>query len=281
MLASLAAASLPTGSAHAGTGELAPYRGLGTWVDLYNWGPWLRPRASVRSMAKHGVQTILIETSSFRFKKAFVRKGALSTILDAAHKRGINVVAWYLAGLEDLPKDLDRIKQTIRFESRGGEKFDAFALNIESRRVKDIAERNRRAVLLSERIKRFAPRSYALGAIVPDPVHQLYWPSFPYREIIRIYDVIVPMSYWSYRGVEAPGDVREYVAANIKSLRRMSGDRRVVMHVPGGIARQTSAVEVRAFARTLKDMNVWGGSLYDFSITTNPQWRELARLRGS
>lgn len=259
--------------------KLRAYRGLGTWADIFNWEPWRHPVISMKGMKKHGVQTLFLETSRYTRHASFAFPQELGRVLEAAHAEGIRVVAWYLPGLVDLREDFVRSRDAILYRSPNGHRFDGFALNLESPEVADIDARSRRAVRLSRKLRKSIPRSYPLGAIVVDPVHAGWWPRYPYRKLGRIYDVLLPMSYWTYRGVSEPWKVKQYVNENIRALRRKTRGSKTAIHVPGGIAKKTSNKATRAFVRTIKRRKVFGGSLYDYPLTRREQWPILRRLR--
>jgi len=42
------------------------YRGLGSWVDIYDSKAWKDPSAAIADMASHGVRTLYLETSNSR-----------------------------------------------------------------------------------------------------------------------------------------------------------------------------------------------------------------------
>ena len=45
------------------------YRGLGTWVDLYDAKAWDHPASAVSDMRAHGVRTLYLETSNYRWSR--------------------------------------------------------------------------------------------------------------------------------------------------------------------------------------------------------------------
>jgi len=229
-------------------------------------------------MDRYRVDTLFIETSKYNFDKDIVYPEAVGEMLDVAHKRGINVVAWYLPSFVDMDKDFRRARAAITFRSPDGRRFDGFALDMEEVVTHDTDLRNARALRLSRRIKRSVPRRYALGGIVPDPVNQLYWPQFPYKRMGEIYDVLMPMTYWSYREVDGADRVRRLVSRNIRALRRKARNPTLRVHVPGGLALRAYGREVSAFARAVKKRNALGGGLYDFPLTRRTQWERLGRL---
>src|SRR2546423_5767875 len=85
-----------------------------------------------------------------------------------------------------------------------GQGFDGIGLDIEwTKDAPDPALRSARLIELSHRL-RAAVGSAALSAIPLPPVlietiNPKYWPGFPWRELAPLYDVWMPMSYWTVR----------------------------------------------------------------------------------
>jgi hypothetical protein len=257
---------------------LRPFRGFGTWVDIYDTEEWRDPGAAVRKMAEEGVQTLFLETANYRIGRAMFRPGRVSRFIEEAHARRIKVVAWYLPDFKHLNRDFKRSEAAIRFRSENKHRFDAFALDIESTVVKDIDQRNRRMFRLTHRIKNMKGRGgMKLGAITPDPIGSRYWPDFPYTRVARRYDVIMPMGYFTYRTSGRKG-VRRHVAAGINELReRVRRDGRI--HYIGGLAGDATIREARAYRRVALAKQIMGGGLYDFSTTKPSQWKVIRPLR--
>ena len=175
-----------------------PYEGLGTWIDIYDTNVWERPVHAVRSMAAHGVRTIYLQSSNYHRNRPFVHVEGVEAIVDAAHRRGLEVVAWYLPGFRDPSLDLHRAVRTIRFETPSGNRFDSFALDIESSEVRRPDLRTARLLRMSAAIRRAAGDEYPLGAIVTSPDRLVrtdphFWPGFPWRRLAGTYDVFLPM----------------------------------------------------------------------------------------
>ena len=257
--------------------EVDSYWGLASWVDMYDKAPWDNPERAVRRLAERGVQTLFLETSNYRIKQAIYRKQSASRMLDAAHSRGLKVVAWYVPGFGNLKRDWLRTKKAVNFTSAAGQRFDGFAMDIEATVVRNIATRNRRMLRLSKRLRRFVGKEYALGAIIPDPVTQRYWPNFPYQEIHARYDVFLPMAYWTYR-TGGEKCVRRYTRDALRIIRAQTGDSDVPIHVIGGIANRAPVPEVRAFRRAAITHRAVGASLYDYPITSARQWKVMLPL---
>ncbi|MEO8322581.1 MAG: hypothetical protein ABI571_00395, partial [Actinomycetota bacterium] len=41
--------------------DISAYRGLGTWLDMFNGRPWRYPETAVGRMAENGARTIYVE----------------------------------------------------------------------------------------------------------------------------------------------------------------------------------------------------------------------------
>ena len=284
LLVAVAAGLLvPAAPARPGPGSpsLEAYRGLASWVDLFEERAWRRPGRAVADMAAHGVRTLFLETSNYSQRRAVVNRPAVGRFIEAAHDRGMAVVAWYLPGFADLRRDLRRSMAAIRLRTPRGERFDSFALDIEASIVDPPSRRTKRLLTLSRRIRGRAGDGYTLGAIIPSPVGiELagdYWPRFPYRKLDAIYDVFVPMGYFTYH-VNGAAKVHDETAENIRMLRAATGDATVPVHLIGGIADRTSAGEAREFVRAVREHGILGAGLYNWSLTRERHWTELRNI---
>ena len=270
-----------TPSARAARARLGAYRGLGSWVDIYDEAQLHRPAFTVRRMHDRGVRTLFLETSNYSRDRAIMFPAAMERFIHAAHARGMKVVAWYLPGFKNMKRDRRRSMAAIRFRTSQGQSFDSFGLDIEASIVDPPAKRTRRLLALSRFLRRRVGPTYPLGAIIPSPrgiqlVHG-YWPKFPYEKLARIYDVFVPMGYYTYR-TNSREEARDYTRRNIQIIRRKTGIPGVPIHVIGGIAGDSSRGEVRGFVRAAREHGVLGASLYGFDQTTSGHWAELAAV---
>jgi hypothetical protein len=260
-----------------------PYEGLGTWIDIYDTDVWEHPVHAVGSMAAHGIRTIYLQSSNYHRNRPFVHSEGVGAIVDAAHLRGLQVVAWYLPGFSDLPLDLHRAVRTIRFETGSGNGFDSFALDIESAEVRRPSLRTARLLRMSAAIRRAAGAEYPLGAIVASPDRLVrtdphFWPGFPWRELAEAYDVFLPMTYYTYR-VKGPRAAAWYTAQSVRIIRQQTSGQRVPIHVVGGISFDASGPETQGFVDTVLDRDVIGASYYTFPGITVDQWKALSALR--
>jgi hypothetical protein len=257
--------------------DLSAYTGLATWVDLYDPRVLARPETAVAAMTRHGVRTLFLETSNYQMRQDIVRPDRIGRFLEAAHAHGLQVVAWYVPSFANLARDKRRSLAAIDFESRGGEQFDSFALDIEARVVRSAPVRSARLVLLANRLRAAAPE-LTLGAIVPSPrgmqLLPWFWPLFPYEQLAQTFDVFLPMGYFTYRTKE-PARSGSYTSRNLALLRQATGNPALPVHAIGGLARDASPAQVREFVKAAHAGQAVGSSLYDFADTTARQWLVL------
>ena len=226
------------GSARVAAPNLAAYRGLGTWVDIYDATAWAHPETLVAKMKARG-------SARSSSKRATIAKRWTSCDLPARpasstpRTRGMKVVAWYLPSFAAPKKDLRRSLAAINFRTPSGGQFDSFALDIEASVVKNVSLRNRRLLTLSSLIRDNVGPAYALGAIIPSPrgmqLVKGYWEKFPYADLGLTYDVFLPMGYFSYRPTDL-GGAYGYTVRNVALIRRGTGNPQVAIHAIGGVA---------------------------------------------
>ena len=232
-------------------------------------------------MKRHGVRTLYLETSNYSQRRAIAFPKGVGRFIEAAHGRNIDVVAWYLPGLKDLKRDRRRSMKAIRFRTSSGQRFDSFGLDIEASIVDPPSKRSRRLLTLSRQIRSRAGASYPLGAIIPSPrgieLDGHYWPGFPYAQLAQIFDVFVPMGYFTYH-VNGPEKSHFDTVRNIEILREEVGDPTVPVHLIGGIADDASGDEVGAFVRAVREHGLLGASLYNWSLTRDHDWAELEQV---
>jgi hypothetical protein len=268
----------PSAGAHARESDAVAYSGVGSWVDIFATAARREPAAVVRSLTAHGVHTLYLETSNATQRQPIVHPAVVGSFLDAAHAAGIDVVAWYLPALTTPARDLARAMAAIRYRSPGGQRFDSFALDIESSAVRSVPLRNERLVSLSRALRSAVGGSYPLGAIIPSPVgmwlHPKYWPDFPYAQLGALYDAFVPMAYFSYHTTTERG-AYAYTREVIAAIRVESGRRNVPIQLIGGIADAIGSAGLDGFARAAADCGVDGISLYAYLQTSADEWQRL------
>jgi hypothetical protein len=261
------------------------YSGLGTWIDIFDDKAWEDPEAAVRRAYRKDVRIVFLQSASSRRGPAVFRPNRTARFLRAAHARGMTVVAWYRAPYIDRAYETRRAIGAIEFESRDGERFDGFALDIETAKGSPAAPvLNRRLLRMSRRLREVAGPLYPLGAIIPSPAGlamphgQIAWPDFPYRALHRIYDAFLPMGYYTYHATTASGAYRD-TRRNIQLLREETGDPDVPIHLIGGAASDSNRAEGNAFARAANRKGVIGASMYDQATMRAEDWDAVRAIR--
>lgn len=276
----LAAALLALGASSgqaASTHRHSPFRGLGTWVDIYAT-EWAAPEAAVAAMAQDGVRTLYLETGNYSHAAGVFRPDDAGRFIDAAHAAGIKVIAWYLPSFLSVKRDARKALAAIRFRSANGERFNGFALDVEATSVKSLPLRNRRLLTLSARIRHAVPHRYWLGAITPSPVGMspFFWPEMPYRALTHYYKAFLPMAYFTLRGIHSRTATRAFISKTVTDIRTASSDPTFPIHVIGGLSGAMRAANTAGFMQAVKNTKPFGYSLYAFGQTTPAMWRALA-----
>jgi len=262
--------------------ERSPYAGVGTWLSRYRFTrefagaePLVTP-AAVDPMADAGVRTIYLQPAADdpRFP-GLLSTDVLGEFLVRAHARGMQVVAWYLPRFGDIAGDLRRLQEIAAFRV-DGDGFDAIAVDIEFTDGVELAPRNAALIDLSRQLRALLP-DVELGAIVLPPVvtdvlNTAYWPDFPWQELRDLYDVWLPMAYWSNRSEEGFTEPHWYVSQNIERVRRHLGDPCAVVSVVGGYDAEETADDYAAMVRAATEQQVIGVSIWDWPTTPPSAW---------
>lgn len=257
--------------------KLAPFRGLSTWVDLYDVD--LTPTQQVEVAAAGGVDTVFVQTARFNSDHDIHDHLRLSELIEAAHDRGMRVMVWYIPDFVDLQRDLRRAQAAMAMVTPRGDRPDAFGLDIEVDDHVDVPDRTARLLQLSAALREWVGPEYPMAAIVLPPLqlelNTTWWPDFPYAELAAHYDVFVPMSYSSFRGTDAD-TTYGWNLTNVLRLRELTGVPDLPVHLAGGIA--DNLPEVDAFVAAARDAGAIGAGLYDLHTTAPSAWEALAPL---
>jgi len=260
--------------------DTAAYAGQAAWVDAFDYGPSYQKAgvappitpAAVDDMAAHGVKTLFLQATRVDSDEpgGFVDRALVAEFLVRAHRDGMRVVGWYLPTFADIDNDLDRMTSVARFDVLG-HRFDGLAVDIEDvDTVSDVDTRNQRLVELSRRVRDEAGTG-TLGAIVLPPVltevvNPQRWPDFPWSQLAPLFNVWLPMSYWTFRSSSSGyHDGYTYNDESIRRLRDDLGDPNALVHGIGGIGDTSTADELTRFVQSLFDNHAIGGSIYDWN----------------
>ena len=268
--------------------RLSTYRGLGCWIDVFDWSvayagptPPIGPQ-HMGFLAQQGVHTVYLQTARYDRPSPsddLLERSRLLAIVDAAHLAGMKVVAWYLPTHSDHQLDVRRSYAVLAEPS-----FDGFALDIESRSEPDVALRNQRLAALVAEVRNAAGPTAAIGAITVPPttmedVNPNYWPGFDWAMLATTLDVFLPMNYWTNRLSDSPWrDAAASTRENIRRLRSHAGRNDYPVHVVGGIANLVNNTEVAAMVSAVRQEGADGASLYDVATTPASLWPALQGL---
>ena len=268
---------------------MVAYQGLGAWVSLYDFALTkapIDPGQAISAMAARGVQTLYLQTSRWNLPDDITGAAQTAQFIEDAHARGIRVVGWYLPGFSDIGLDVRRSMAVIKFTTPRGQHFDGLAPDIEDKSAvnHDLLAFDAGIVSYSRALRAAAGTGVAIGAIVPDAVNSLRYPpgwvGFPWQEIGRDYDVILPMGYWSVtksdcaQQYDAGGYTRE-VASRTTSL--MGVNKPLV--IVGGVGDCDTVAEVQSYVAAARAVSI-GASIYSFetverSAGATAMWKAL------
>jgi hypothetical protein len=261
---------------------LSPYEHSGTWVTRFRFSreyggsnPPVTP-AQVDVMAAAGVHTLYLQAASNdpRYPE-LLSPDLLAEFLTRAHARGMQVVGWYLPHFTNVTADLRRLQAIVGFRA-GGQAFDAVGVDIEDRSVADVDARNAALVDLSTGLHANAPgvtvAAIVLPPVVTDVINTAYWPRFPWHQLSGLYQVWMPMAYWSNRTDPAYSDPARYTSENIARLRGDLGERCAAVSSIGGYGATETAADYAAMAQAARDEGAVGVSIFDWTTTPADAW---------
>jgi hypothetical protein len=258
--------------------RLVALRGLGTWVDLYDYGTSANKPVStlVAQAAAQHVSTIWVETSRYNTAD-ILYPAALGALMDASAARGIRVIAWVLPEFRTVSADLRKAKAAAAFRSPRGHRFAALGLDIEVSTGAKPADRSARLISLARAVHGHV--GMPVVSIVPPPVgfsrNPSYWPGFPWHAVASNADAIATMGYWSFSKSEAGA----YTGTELEQTRALIGRPSYPIHVIGGLAEDTTPAGAAAFCAAARSGHALGASLYDLTSTPAPLWSHLQACR--
>ena len=262
--------------------SISMFRWLGAWVDLSDTG--VSPGSAIPYMRSNGVRTLYLQTGRYNSTSDVVNPARIAAFVDAARAAGIRTVAWYLpAYSEYLDRDVRRTVAAARFRTPNGNRFDAVGVDIEFRDATSSgAEWNAGVRNHLQRVRAALGPRYPIAAIIPSPqgmaLNPPLWQGFPWQPIGWYADVVMPMSYWSYRKdcPSVPAHCAyQYTKDNIAISARLTG---LPVHLIGGVGNAVTTAEVADFVKGAQEVGVLGASLYDYATTAASFWPYLRQL---
>ena len=249
---------------------------------MYQWSPSVAGHpvvnpSGVASLARRGVSTLYIQTSKQSGTALLLDPTVLKKFVSECHRHSIAVVGWYLPALNNLDLDVSRL---VAMRDVG---VDAIGVDIETTNYAP-AERSRRQLQVLERLRQRVGRGTGIGG-VGYPNMQLkqfpsIWPNFPWARVSALCDVLLPMSYWTFRRSRAPywDNGFRYTEENFKMFSQLTGRNGNTIHSIGGMSSDLLAGQAADMARAVAKYRGMGASLYEWSGTSSRAWSELAPL---
>ena len=256
---------------------LAPYRGLGFWIDMYSWRKvnvkskkftaTYQPFTceSIDEAASYGARTLFIQTAMPVESATILDPEYLAKLIACAKKNNLYVVAWYYPQLLNVDLDFTRSVASARLPG-----VDSFALDIESRKVGETFDRNKRLIELSDRLHAALP-DMALAAVTYTPYNldvaqPNTWPYFPWAALAKDFAVWQPMTYWNVRKGELARGAA-YTTHTINGLRVHLGPE-ARLNIVGGLSSNGKEIVGMVDSMQMAGPGVIGGGLYQWSQMT-------------
>jgi hypothetical protein len=262
------------------------FRGLGTWVDAYDYSA-LDPGTAISDMKAHGVNTLYLATARYDSPSDILYPEDVAAWLAAAHAAGIKVVGWYVPDYANLNRDVRRTLAIASYVSPDGQRFDGIGIDIEyPLDVASPAAWNQAVATQLARVR--AGTTLPILTIVLPPVLIQNWPdpnrfaTFPWSGIGADANAVAPMSYWtSYTPSRrcTAGDQQycayQYTRDNVLLSNNLTG---LQVHVIGGAGQAAALSEVSDYVRAARETAAAGGGFYDYPTTRAAFWPYLGQL---
>ena len=278
------------------------YRGLGTWVDRFDWTTqWSKKpvppvnAATVDQLFKAGVQTIYIQAAHWSTTPDVLEPEKLQPILDRAHQLGMYVVVWYLPAFQDVNTDLRKVIALANLD------VDGISIDIEERDiVKDTPERTRRLIQFTQALRALLPNRFISNNIIeptsldgvpgiwtlpdgkpPAPYPQWWRGPFPYAEIAPAFDLWMIQAYWTNRATTSGWrDGYRYITENVRRLRTVLNRPDLPVHVIGGVGDKARSVnDISGMLQAARETGSTGLSFYDWLVTDPSFWQYFRAFR--
>ena len=268
---------------------LAPYQGLGFWIDMYSWRKvhtknkkftsTYQPFScdSIDEAASYGARSLFIQTAMPVETPTILDPADLTQLIACAKRNNLYVVSWYYPQLLNVNLDFARALASATIPG-----VDAFALDIESRKVGEVFDRNKRLIDLSDRLHAASP-NMALAAVTYTPYNldvaqPSTWPYFPWAALAKDFAVWQPMTYWNVRkGDLARGDA--YTTHTINGLRTHLGPNARI-NIVGGLSSNGKEITGMIDSMQLAGPGIIGGGIYQWSQLTCAAKDAQLRING-
>jgi hypothetical protein len=259
--------------------------GKGMWLTL---GVFATGDADTLAKAaeRNGITHLYLETAISPL--GFHGKKSVGTVIEAAHRHHIAVIAWVYPYLYDLASDIALTRQVAAFRTTSGQRFDGIAEDLEQ----NVQPWNIRAY--SQLVRTYLGPHYLLVGVPYPPQSSAH---YPFAEMARSYNVIAPMDYWHQTQTASGLDyghmrygfeyASRYATDSVAAIRKVSG------HVPVSPIGQTfdnfgrlemgpnapGPDEIRGFLAGSKASGAIGASFFQWMTATDAEWHAIRDFR--
>ncbi|MDA8334854.1 MAG: SH3 domain-containing protein [Peptococcaceae bacterium] len=196
----------------------APYRGKGEWSDIYS----KLPRAGdLSAMAADGVTHIYLEVATSQSGFTPQWQGWLNTLLPAAHRAGIKVIAWVYVTLANPAQDAQLTSQVANYVTPLGDRPDGVAADIETLPKNNPVAASQLVTAYASLTRSKLPAGMPFIAITFPPQ---YRPSYPFAAFAAGFNAIALMDYWHITTNNYTyDDTKSFVAQSLAMTRSLAG----------------------------------------------------------
>ena len=264
------------------------------WKSVAGKGMWLSlgtvsgsdPDALARAAALDGVTHLYIEAAISPW--GFHGRDSVGPLIDAAHRRGLAVIAWVYPYLVDIASDVSLTRTVASFRTAGGERFDGIAADLE--RNMDVTHIRAYSQLIRYYL---GPSTLLIGVTYPPQSI----PTYPFAEVAHFYNAIAPMDYWHQTRTATGlnyGHMKygyayayRYARDSVLTIRRTAGSAPIMpigqtFDNFGRLERgpyAPSADEIRGFLEGSRDSGAAGVSFFQWMTATVPEWQAIRAFR--
>jgi hypothetical protein len=264
------------------------------WKQVAGKGMWLtlgtvtqNPSSTIVMAALRSHITHLYLESAIS-PLGFHGRNSVGRLIDAARAHHIAVIAWVYPYLYDMASDIALTREVAAFRTALGNRFDGIAADLE----RNVHLGNVREY--SELVRYYLGGHYLLVGVTYPPQD---FPTYPFAEMGRDYNVIAPMDYWHqtktafgmYYGHMRYGYAYGYrYAANSIASIRATGVRTPIAPI-GQVfddfgrlemgPHAPSAAEISGFLAGSRAAGAIGVSFFQWMTATNREWQAIQGFR--
>lgn len=245
-----------------------PYAGKGVWYSIYTTPP---TASDINLFAASNITHIYLEvaTSTSGFPDEW--KAWLDTVVPAAHRAGIKVIAWLYTNLKNPSYDADLTLKVATYVTPSGHTVDAVAANIEELPQNDPVKAAQIVEDYALKVRSKLPSNVSFIAI---PFPPQYRPSYPYATMAKYFDAIALMDYWNISNrTYTYDDAKSFVMDSVNIVRTLAGDDVHIEVILQGYAEKGLSLpaleELRGGIDGAREVNAIGYSVYKWNTLTD------------